>query len=129
MNKIRLDKFLWMARIYKTRSLSIDACKKKKKSSATFWPLFGWWLLPNFENPCQILQDWHKNMIRSVQPNNHWNRKMYTYTLIDWCTDPIMFLCQSWTIWQGFCKFSNHHHQKSGQKVVKTKKCKKKNDW
>ena len=32
MNKIRLDKFLWMTRIYKTRSLSIDACKKNKIS-------------------------------------------------------------------------------------------------
>jgi hypothetical protein len=24
-----------------------------------------------FKNPCYNLQDWHKNMIRSVQPNNH----------------------------------------------------------
>ena len=28
------------------------------------------WLL-NFQNPCNILQDWHQNMIRSVQPDNH----------------------------------------------------------
>ncbi len=32
MNKIRLDKFLWITRIYKTRSLSIQACKKNKIS-------------------------------------------------------------------------------------------------
>jgi len=33
---------------------------------------------------CNIIQDWHKIMIRSVQPNNHWNQKMYTYTVIVW---------------------------------------------
>ena len=27
--------------------------------------------IEKIEKPCQILQDWHKNMIRSVQPNNH----------------------------------------------------------
>ena len=30
MDKIRLDKFLWMIRIYKTRNLSVEACKKNK---------------------------------------------------------------------------------------------------
>ena len=32
MDKIRLDKFLWMTRIYKTRNLAIEACKKNKIS-------------------------------------------------------------------------------------------------
>ena len=30
MDKVRLDKFLWMTRIYKTRALSMEACKKNK---------------------------------------------------------------------------------------------------
>ena len=30
MDKVRLDKFLWMTRIYKTRTLSMEACKKNK---------------------------------------------------------------------------------------------------
>ena len=30
MNKIRLDKFLWMTRLYKTRNFAMEACKKNK---------------------------------------------------------------------------------------------------
>jgi hypothetical protein len=28
-------------------------------------------LTEKIENPCQILQDWHRNMIGAVQKNNH----------------------------------------------------------
>ena len=32
MDKVRLDKLLWMTRIYKTRTLALEACKKNNIS-------------------------------------------------------------------------------------------------
>jgi len=34
MSEVRIDKFLWAARIYKTRSIATEACKKGKISIA-----------------------------------------------------------------------------------------------
>ena len=36
----------------------------------------------NFENICQIFQDWHQKLNRLVQPNNHWKRIHYVLPLI-----------------------------------------------
>ena len=73
---------------------------------------------------CQILQDWHKNMIRSVQPNNHWHRKMHSYTVIvclhrsDHVFVPI--LKNLTRIFYFFRQTSNHFDNKSVFKGLKT---------